>query len=146
ATDPGELEPELGSWLYPEWDHRAGMYRERWTRVRESVPATSRSADAYRVALRERRELVADIRRQFERIAPETLRRVKGVRDGEDLDLDAAIDALADLRAGIPPSENVYVTRRRTQRDVAVVFLVDLSASTQDPVDTGHGYRRVLDV
>ncbi|MBM4364112.1 MAG: VWA domain-containing protein, partial [Deltaproteobacteria bacterium] len=146
AVDPGALQEEPGSSLYPEWDHRRGFYRDNWVRVRESVAPSGSSSAAYREALRIHRALQAQIRRQFERIAPETLKRIRGVREGEDLDIDAAIDALADLREGVPPREDVYITRRKEKRDVAVIFLVDLSSSTWLSVDTGHEHRKILEI
>jgi hypothetical protein len=155
AADPDAAGPldddqehtDLDAYLYPEWDYRAGAYRQRWCRVSETVAATALTAETYRRALSEHPELVAQIRRQFEQIAPETLRRVRGVREGDELDIDACIDAFADLRAGVPPSDNLYVMRDRTQRDVAVVFLVDLSYSTRQYVTRrGRSYKPIFDV
>jgi hypothetical protein len=138
---------DINVFVYPEWDYRAGTYRERWCEVRESIAASGASSEVYGATLHERRKLVTEIRQQFERIAPETLRRIRGVREGDDLDMDAAIDALADLRAGIPPSDNVYVTRERAQRDVAVVFLVDLSYSTRQYVPRGErSYKPIFEI
>jgi nitric oxide reductase activation protein len=144
----GALAPDgPRSYVYPEWDHRAERYRERWCRVREVRAETSVSARVYRETLRDHGRLVSEIRRQFERVAPETLRRVRGQRDGDELDLDAAIEALADLRAGVLPSENVYMSRELAQRDLAAVFLVDLSASTAERIDERpNEHRRILDV
>lgn len=141
-----ELTPDLRSFVYPEWNRRAERYRERWCRVTELTAASTHSTAVYRQTLRTRRALVAEIGRQFERIAPETLHRIRRVREGEDLDLDACIEAFADLRAGIPPSDAVYQTQHRAQRDVAGVFLLDLSSSTQEIVMSGGRLRRLLDV
>jgi nitric oxide reductase NorD protein len=138
---------EVDAYLYPEWDYRADAYRPRWCRVREFVAAPGQVSETYQRTLRERHELMKEIRRQFERIAPETLRRVRGVTEGDDLDLDACIDAFADLRAGIPPSDNLYITRDRTQRDVAVVFLIDLSYSTRQYVSReGRSYKPIFEI
>jgi nitric oxide reductase activation protein len=51
---------------------------------------------------------------------------------GDDLDLDACVDALIDLRTGIEPSDRVYASMRERRRDVAVAFAVDLSSSTAE--------------
>jgi nitric oxide reductase activation protein len=141
-----QISEDLKSFVYGEWDYRAGAYRERWCRVVEVTAPSTHSTELYRDTLRSRRTLVADIRRQFERIVPETLQRVRRVREGEELDLDACIEAFADLRAGIPPSDAVYQTRERGERDVAVVFLVDLSQSTQEMILSGGSMRRIIDV
>ena len=37
----------------------------------------------------------------------------------------------------VPPDDKVYWRRRRIQRDVAVVFLLDMSASTAEPIYVG---------
>ena len=62
-------------------------------------------------------------------------RTVRGLEDGEDFDLNAAIAARVDARAGLAPSSRLYVARKREERDVATLFLVDMSASTDEPFD-----------
>lgn len=141
-----EFTSDLKSFVYPEWDYRAGRYREAWCRVTEMQAPSSESTELYRTTLRTHRKLLAEIRRQFERITPETLQRIRRVREGEDLDIDACIEAFADLRAGVPPSDDLYQTRQRVQRDVAVIFLLDLSNSTQELVIRGGSLRRIIDV
>lgn len=150
-TESGELEPDVAqdliSFVYPEWDYKTSRYRNNWCRVVETVaPSSTDSADFYRFIVRTRRGLVAEIRRQFERITPETLHRIRRVQEGEELDIDACIEAYADLRAGIPPSDNLYQTRQRVERDVAVIFLVDLSNSTMEPIVSGGEVQRIIDV
>ncbi|MEM9407411.1 MAG: hypothetical protein AAGA81_15345, partial [Acidobacteriota bacterium] len=84
-----------------------------------------------------RRELAAlgrRIRKQLEQLKPELYRRIPRLIDGDELDLDAAIEAVSDLRAGLSPSEKLYVRRNKQERDVAAVFLLDLSASTDEEV------------
>ena len=46
------------------------------------------------------------------------------------MDLDAAVEALSDMKAGRTPSEKVFVRLNRQQRDIATAFLIDLSGST----------------
>jgi len=54
--------------------------------------------------------------------------------DGEDYDLSAVIDYVADRRAarvgGAQPSERLYTQRLRRERDVSVALLLDQSSST----------------
>ena len=149
AHTAGALWPDgPRSFVYPEWDHRLRAYRPRWCRVREVVAEGGATARAYRAALAAHAPLVREIRRQFERVAPETRRRVRGLRDGDELDLDAALEALGDLRAGVLPSEKVYAARELAQRDLAAAFLIDLSASTAERIEEppGRPARRILDV
>jgi nitric oxide reductase activation protein len=78
--------------------------------------------------------LLARVRRQFQHIKPESTKRVRKVSDGEEIDLDRAVEAHTDIRAGLAPSERVYMRRDRARREVAAAFLVDLSASVREPV------------
>jgi nitric oxide reductase NorD protein len=59
-----------------------------------------------------------------------TDRFVRRQRDGDDIDLDALVESLADARAGLPSSDRLFIKLLRDQRDIAVIFLVDMSNST----------------
>src|SRR5262249_24511084 len=69
------------------------------------------------------------------RLMPESYRKTYRLIDGEDVDLNAALEAFADLRMHIPPDDKMYWRRHKVQRDVAVVFLLDMSASTVESLD-----------
>ena len=60
--------------------------------------------------------------------------RVHHADDGDELDIDAVIEAVVDRRTGHMPDDRLHVRRERAARDVATAFLVDLSASTSSPV------------
>lgn len=120
-------------YLYPEWDFRAGAFKDRWCRVRERVMEEGTS-DFYTETLSEYRWLVSQVRARFEHFLPELFRKVTRRYDGEDVDLDQLIDRVVDLQAGATPSEKIYWRRERTQRDVAVALLLDMSATTNEYV------------
>ena len=119
------------SYVYPEWDFRGGAYRQHWCRVRERFMDEGTS-DFYAEALAEHRPLVGQVINRFEHLIPELFRKVTRRDDGEDLDLDAVIERFVDRRTGGMPREKVYWRRQRTQRDVAVAVLLDMSATTDE--------------
>jgi nitric oxide reductase NorD protein len=121
------------SYLYPEWDFRAGAYRSRWCRVREQV-IDEGTSDFYVETLAEHRPLVAQVTSRFEHFLPELFRKVGRRYDGEDLDLDGLIERVLDRRSDSAPNEKIYWRRERTQRDVAVALLLDMSATTNEYV------------
>ncbi|MBI4000857.1 MAG: VWA domain-containing protein [Nitrospira defluvii] len=127
---------------YHEWDAAIQDYRMNWCRVVERE-ALEGSSDFVEATLAAQGGTVRLLRRYFESLRPPGLRRLPGQLDGEDLDMDAVIGRLADLVAGIEPSERIYVRREKRERDVAAAFLVDLSGSTSRQVDQG---RRIIDV
>jgi hypothetical protein len=124
---------------YDEWDYHIDDYRSGWCRLFE-VNLEGDSGEFFNRALGDYARLIPEVRRQFQRIRPEMYRTVRGLEDGEDFDLNAAIAARADVRAGVAPSSRLYVARKREERDVATLFLVDMSASTDEPFATdGQG-------
>jgi nitric oxide reductase activation protein len=127
------LRDEPFCYLYPEWDFRAGGFKDRWCRVRERVMEEGTS-DFYTETLSEHRLLVNQVRSRFEHFMPELFRKVTRRYDGEDVDLDRLVDLVVDTQAGVTPSEKIYWRRERTQRDVAVALLLDMSATTNEYV------------
>lgn len=141
---------EPGSFAYDEWDAGAGRYRERHCLLWEREPQL-RESTFFETALVQHAALAERIRRQFEATAAQLTRRETRQRDGDDLDLDATIEAVIDLRSGRTPSDKVFVRRNKKVRDVAVAFLLDMSSSTADPVDPkadrhARGTQRIIDL
>ena len=135
--DGGPLEPlEPRSFVYDEWDFRANDYRPRWCIVQERT-AVAGEIDFYTETLHAYAGLMDQIRRQFEAIRPEMYRKVKRLTEGEDIDLDAGIEAIVELRSHRTPDERIYWRRNKDERDVGVVFLLDMSASTAEAVEEG---------
>jgi len=134
----GELEArEPATYVYDEWDFRANDYKPRWCIVKEKVVEEG-DATFYQETLKTYSALSNHIRRQFELIMPESMRKTYRLVDGEDIDLNAALEAWTDLKMGVPPDEKIYWHRNRNRRDVAVVFLLDMSASTAEAIDEGR--------
>ena len=50
--------------------------------------------------------------------------------DGDGIDLDAVIDSFADLVSGNETSEYLYTRYRNKERNIAVMFMIDMSGST----------------
>ena len=126
------LEPR--SFVYDEWDFRADDYRPRWCVVQEKQVSAG-DIRFFQDTLRDNSGLMEQIRRQFESVRPEMYRRVKHLPEGEDVDLDAGLEALVDIRSRRTPDERIYWRRNKAERDVAVVFLLDMSASTAEAVE-----------
>ncbi len=130
----GAVKPDARSYRYDEWNHLEHRYLRHWCRLFEERLETGTDAD--REALqRVIRQHSAAVMSQLEQIRPLGYQRVRRVADGDELDFNALLDARQDARAGISPDERVYSRKDRVHRDVCAAFLVDLSASTDDPVE-----------
>ena len=138
---------------YDEWDYLIGDYRRAWCRLRE-MPLDDGGPDFVIDTRRIYAELLAQVKRQFQLLKPEQFKTVKPLTDGEAIDLDSAVEALVDRRAGRTLADKVYARRDKHDRSVAAVFLLDMSASTDDKIknpdgsaaDNGEPPRRIIDV
>jgi hypothetical protein len=135
--------PGTRAFLYDEWDGRIQDYRTRWCRVVEQT--APEGSDGFFEQTRSRYGgVVSLIRRYFEGIRPPALRRVRRQADGEEVDIEAVVESRVERKARAGPSEFVYIRRDRKERDVAAVFLVDLSGSTGQQI--GGSGARIIDV
>ena len=134
TSEDRPLEEEERTFLYDEWDFRARDYKPKWCRVYEKLLAEG-CRDFFDNILKGHARLAGQIKRQFEMLAPELLKKLKRLQDGDDFDVDAVIESMVERKAGITPSDKVYWRRNKVERDVAVVFLLDMSASTAEAVE-----------
>jgi len=137
--EEGELPVEPRYFYYDEWDFRASDYKPRWCRVVE-YSLTEGTAEFFEQTLQHHSSLVAATRRQFEMLRPEIFRKIKGLLDGEEFDLDRVVEFLVERHTGQAPVGKIYWRRNKVERDVAVAFLLDMSASTDEEI-TKHERR-----
>jgi nitric oxide reductase NorD protein len=119
---------------YDEWDYLMRDYRVRWCWLREQAVEGEEEGFVAKI-LEEDATLIRQIRKQFQLLKPELFKKLKRQDHGEEIDLDAAIEGFVDRRVtGVAP-ERVYIKRDKREREVSTVFLLDLSASTDDPLE-----------
>lgn len=146
APGPGDgesLEARSDTVLYPEWDAALDDYKPGWVRVKEHVLAPG-DRDFVQKVIEERGQQIKTLRRRFQALRPQDLQRVRGLVDGDTLDLDRVVQSRVERRAGTTPTERIYAKTQRDRRDVAVAFLLDMSSSTNEVA--GPSSRRIIEV
>jgi len=126
-----------GIFLYPEWNCKADAYRDNWCQVIEDVQEEEDWADPPA----ELRKLSRRVRRQFEALRTDD-RWLRRLNDGEEVDIDDFIETICERRGCGWANERYYRHRKRVDRELAVMVLLDVSKSTQ--LDVGEC--RVIDV
>ncbi len=142
APEDAEREHLSDTHVYPEWDHRRAAHIPAHARVLASpAPEAEAEAPAGFAADPAARRRIRAVRRQFEALRP---RRVILPRqlDGDELDMEAAIASLVELRATGEGHDRVYRAARSQARDLSVSVLMDTSRSTESAI----GSRMVIDV
>jgi len=114
---------------YDEWDYHRNAYRRNWCHVYE---ADVQPGDGHFVADVKQRHapLIQQIKRRFEAVRGED--RILGRQpEGEEIDLDALVEAVNDRKSGAEPSPRLFCRRLRNERSLAAMFMVDMSGSTK---------------
>lgn len=127
--DEEELHRDRDTFLYHEWGLDIGEYRPNWVRVRERA-LVGESSEFYGETMSKYSGLITCIRREFQMLRPEGLMRLHEQYDGNEIDLDAAVQYFIDKRLRLSPSERNYIRTEKRARDIAVAFLIDVSGST----------------
>ncbi len=125
--------PESTRFRYDEWDYLQRTWRKAWCSVFEIRDIPDR-LDSDQAMVQRIAPMLPAVRKYFEMVKPAGMRRVYRNLDGDELDINAIVEARADIKAGLTPSERLYSRVEKKHRDVAACLLVDLSASTDDSV------------
>jgi nitric oxide reductase NorD protein len=120
---------EKGAVLYPEWDMGRQHYRKNWCVMREKEVKPVHD-DFPLQTLNKHTGLVKQLRKGFEAMRDEN-RLLKRQVQGDEVDIDALVEALADARDGREMSDRVFMHMHRAERNIAVAFMVDMSGSTR---------------
>ena len=126
-----------GFYLYPEWNCKTEQYRHNWCRVIEDL----QDSDDWAEPPAQLYKLSRRVRRQFEALRTDD-RWLRRLTDGEEVDIDDFIQAVSERRGCGYASERLYKHRKRDDRELAVMVLLDVSNSTG--FQLAHG--RVIDV
>jgi len=143
-VDTDVEEDDLGEQVfhYDEWDHKIEDYRPAWCTLTEH--RQTRTQEGFVAAtFHEFGGIVTQIRRNFQLMRPEALRKMRYQEDGDDLDTDGLVEYVVDRKARVSPTPRVYIKRDKRDRDVTTAFLVDMSSSTDRKID---GRKRIIDI
>ncbi len=127
----------LGIQRYDEWDFRINDYRPAWCTVHEIEPVGA-TQDYYLDTIERHGNEIALIERIFGILKPVDFRKLKRQTDGTEIDIDHFIDSLIEKKCGINPDDRFYIKRDKQKRDVATLFLLDVSASTSKKLADGR--------
>jgi len=132
-------EPLLPPVHYGEWDHLIQLERPAWVTVQERRPQTGDPA-LIGAILAEHRRLIGRMKHLLDAMQPQGVQRIRKLEDGDEIDLNAALLSVTDLRMGHQPDPRIMMRSVRQVRDISVLVLLDLSQSTNEAV---HGLQGI---
>ncbi|MBN2885793.1 MAG: nitric oxide reductase activation protein NorD [Chromatiaceae bacterium] len=131
-------EPVSEPFHYQEWDYQVQLYRPDWASVIERRQGRG-DPEAMDAILTTHKPIASRIRHLIDALQPQGIVRRRGYEEGEELDLNAAVRAMIDIRRGVMPDPRINIRINRHVRDLAIVVLMDLSESTNEKVGAKEG-------
>ena len=133
---------EEGAFLYNEWDYERQHYRKNWSVLREMEVHPSHDGFVAET-LQKYRGLTGELRRTFEALRGED-KLLKKQPYGDDVDIDALVEAYADTKNGLEMTDRLFTKLHKLERNIAVMFMVDMSGSTKGWINDAERESLVL--
>lgn len=80
-------------------------------------------------------KFILQLQKEFEKLKPESDRRIRRQVSGDEIDVEAGLNFMMDLRTNTMPDERVYENKTKNNRDVQLGILVDQSGSMSSRID-----------
>ncbi len=127
---------------YNEWDYRRQQYRKNWCWLKEKDVHPNHEPFVEQT-VKKHYGLIMNIRKTFEALRGED-RLLKRQTNGDDIDLNAVVEAHADMLHGMEMSDRLFTRPSRLERNIAVMFMVDMSGSTKGWINDAEREALVL--
>lgn len=125
---------------YPEWDYKKHLYKLGFCKLYPASQVKS-DVDYYKDTLSKNASTLLGLRKMLTNVNNKMLQQ-KRQTQGDSFDIDALTDLFVDVHTGHTPSENIYISNRKKEKDISILLLLDISLSS----DSYAAGNRVLDV
>lgn len=125
---------------YDEWDFKKMNYKPAFCKV---YPRTQIKTDAhyYQKTISKNASTLMGLRKMLISINNK-MHQQRRQNQGEEFDIDAITDLYTDVHSRKTPSENIYISTRKKEKDLSILLLLDISLSS----DGFAANNRVIDV
>jgi len=140
VSESAEKKTENYSIQYDEWDYSKRRYKEGFCKL---YPKTIKENDVvyYKKTIKENASTLMRLRKMLTNVNNK-YKQQRRQTQGEEFDIDALTDLYIDVQSGHTPSENIYLSKRKKEKDLSILILLDISLST----DGYAANNRVIDV
>jgi len=125
---------------YDEWDYSKRNYKEAFCKVYPKV-IKDNDVNYYKRTLKDNSSTLMGLRKMLTNVNNK-FQQQRRQSQGEEFDIDALTDLYIDVQAQRTPSENIYLSKRKKDKDLSILMLLDVSLSS----DGYAANNRVIDV
>lgn len=125
---------------YDEWDFSKRRYKDGFCKV---YPKTVLKTNApyYKKTLGENKSTLTGLRKMLSSVNNKYQQQRRQTQ-GEEFDIDAITDLFVDVNSKHTPSDKIYLSKRKKEKDLSILLLLDISLSS-DGYAAGN---KVIDV
>jgi hypothetical protein len=126
-------EPMSDPFHYSEWDYQIQLERPAWATVLEKRAKKGDLDIIDGITAQYKRE-IHRMKFLLDAMQPQGVQRIRKLEDGDEIDINAAIQSFTDIRLGNQPDPRIMMRSVRKTRDFSILVLLDLSESTNEKV------------
>ena len=140
VSESKDLEIEGDPIAYDEWDYKKRVYKSKfcklYTRSHFNI-----DTDYYKRTLLENHSTLNGLRKMLTNINNK-MQQIRKQTQGTEFDIDTVTDLFVDVHSGHTPTEKIYLSNRKKEKDISILLLLDISLSS-DAYSDGN---RIIDV
>ena len=125
---------------YDEWDYHKRAYKKDFCKLFPHHQITP-DATYYVDTIAQNATVLHGLRKMLTNVNNK-MQQQRRQPQGAEFDIDSVIDLYADVHSGHTPSENIYISNRKKEKDISILLLLDISLSTDSYADGN----RIIDV
>lgn len=132
---------EKGFFLqYDEWDFKIRCYKPNFCKVYPRLQVKT-DISYYQKTIAKNASTLMGLRKMLTSVNNKMMQQ-KRQSQGDEFDIDSLTDLFTDVHARKTPSENIYISNRKKEKDLSILLLLDISLSS----DGYAANNRVIDV
>ncbi len=139
-SESAEMDSKGFHLLYNEWDFSKRIYKENFCKV---YPKSQQKTDSnyYKNTITKNASTLMGLRKMLTNVNNK-MQQQKRQTQGDEFDIDAITDLYIDVHSKRTPSEKIYISNRKKEKDLSILILLDISLSSDGYADGN----RVIDV
>ena len=125
---------------YNEWDYSKKAYKDSFCKV-YPISQIKTDAEYYLKTISKKASVLNGLRKMLTNVNNK-MQQHRRQSQGDEFDIDATTDMITDVLSKKTPSENIYLSNRKKEKDISILLLLDISLSS----DSYAAGNKIIDV
>ena len=139
-SESAEIDSNGFHLTYDEWDFEKRKYKDHFCKVYPKIQLKTDS-NYYQNTILKNNSTLLNLRKILTNLNNK-MQQQKRQNQGEEFDIDAITDLYVDAHSKKTPSDKIYLSNRKKEKDLSILLLLDISLSS----DSYAAGNRVIDV